>query len=209
MNNNIREQIGHALGALADGDFVVMARDLLAVLGYESTRTLDISGRVNEFIAQFPAPTENTQTEQVFCENAQSVRILFQVTDTEIAAQNTLFDTGDFDRGNARSFLFAAVELNGKTYSRGQYAQFTREINKRINMPTVVLFMDRYRPLDPILCSPPRTQARFQPRCARPCVADPRDRSHQAASRSLRYFVRFIATATLGVDERPRQAAQF
>ena len=140
MNNNIREQIGHALGALADGDFVVMARDLLAVLGYESTRTLDISGRVNEFIAQFPAPTENTQTEQVFCENARSIRILFQVTDTEIAAQNTLFDAGDFDRGNARSFLFAAVELNGKTYSRGQYAAFTREINKRIHTPTVVLF---------------------------------------------------------------------
>ena len=44
MNNNIREQIGHALAALADGDFVVVARDLLAVLGYESTRTLDISG---------------------------------------------------------------------------------------------------------------------------------------------------------------------
>ena len=140
MNNNIREQIGHALGALADGDFVVMARDMLAVLGYESTRTLDISGRVNDFISQFPAPNENTQTEQVFRENARSIRILFQVTDTEIAAQNTLFDTGDFDRGNARSFLFAAVELNGKTYSRGQYAQFTREINKRIHTPTVVLF---------------------------------------------------------------------
>ena len=139
-HDNIREQIGHALGALADGDFVVMARDLLAVLGYESTRTLDISGRVNDFIAQFPAPNENTQTEQVFCENAQSVRILFQVTDTEIAAQNTLFDKDDFDTGNARSFLFAAIELNGKTYSRGQYAQFTREINKRIHTPTVVLF---------------------------------------------------------------------
>ncbi len=140
MNNNIREQIGHALGALADGDFVVGARDMLAVLGYESTRTLDISGRVNDFISQFPAPNENTQTEQVFRENAQSVRILFQVTDTEIAAQNTLFDTDDFDRGNARSFLFVAVAVNGASYSRGQYATFTREINKRINVPTVVLF---------------------------------------------------------------------
>ena len=106
MNNNIREQIGHALGALADGDFVVGARDLLAVLGYESTRTLDISGRVNEFISQFPAPNENTQTEQVFRENARSVRILFQVTDTEITvAQRTLLPTDSFDSGNARSFL--------------------------------------------------------------------------------------------------------
>ena len=65
-HDNIREQIGHALGVLADGDFVVGARDLLAVLGYESTRTLDISGRVNEFISQFPAQNENTQTEQFF-----------------------------------------------------------------------------------------------------------------------------------------------
>ena len=142
MNNNIREQIGHALGALADGDFVVMARDLLAVLGYESTRTLaDQSGEVNGFIADFPARNPNTASEQFFRENARSIRILFQVTDTEITvARRTLLPTDSFDSGNARSFLFAAVELNGKTYSRGQYATFTREINKRIHMPTVVLF---------------------------------------------------------------------
>ena len=46
----------------------------------------------------------------------------------------------DFDSGNARSFLFAAVELKDASYSRGDYATFAREVNKRWQIPTVVLF---------------------------------------------------------------------
>ena len=140
MNDDIKARIGDALTALPNAEFTGAAKHLLGVLGYESERTLDLSGRVDDFISQFPAPNENTQTEQTFRDNVQSAHILFQVTDAEIAAHSTLFDTGDFDAGNARSFLFAAVELNGASYPRGQYATFTRELNKRFPMPTVVLF---------------------------------------------------------------------
>ena len=75
-------------------------------------------------------------------DNAQSVRILFQFTGSEIQAQTQrgLFDATNFDTGNARSFLFAAVELNGNSYPRGQYAVFTRELNKHIQLPMVALF---------------------------------------------------------------------
>ena len=139
-DDNIKARIGHALTALPNAEFTGAVKHLLGVLGHQSERTLDLSGRVDDFISQFPAPNENTQTEQAFRNNVQSVRILFQVTDAEIAAHSTLFDTGDFDAGNARSFLFAAVELNGASYPRGQYATFTRELNKRFPMPTVVLF---------------------------------------------------------------------
>ena len=45
-----------------------------------------------------------------------------------------------FDRGQQQSFIFFAVELKKATCARGQYAQFTREINKRLSQPTVVLF---------------------------------------------------------------------
>ncbi len=137
MNNNIKTRIGDALTALPNAEFTGAAKHLLGVLGYESERTLDISGSANDFLYQFPAPNENTQTEQAFRDNVQSVRILFQVTDTEIAAARS---TDGFDSGNARSFLFVALELDGEIYTRGQYAQFTREINKRINAPTVALF---------------------------------------------------------------------
>ena len=69
------------------------------------------------------------------------MHILFQVTDSEISeSQPSLLDTGEFDKGDARSFMFIAVELQGKNYARGVYAELTREVNKLLSQPTVVLF---------------------------------------------------------------------
>ena len=136
-----REAIAEAVRRCQTGEWCENAVHLLDVLGYRSERTVVLSGKVDDFIRQFPAPNENTQAERFFRDNARSVRILFQVTDSEITVvRRTLLPTDGFDKGNVRSFLFAAIELNGKTYPRGQYAQFTREINKRITVPTVVLF---------------------------------------------------------------------
>ena len=55
------------------GEFVAAARDLLAALGYRSARTVELSGSVDDFIAQFPVKNGNTKTEQAFRETAQSV----------------------------------------------------------------------------------------------------------------------------------------
>ena len=140
--DNMMEALQSALAGVPNGDFAA-AQDLLTALGYRSARTLlGQTGDVADFIAQFPAEKSCTVSEQTFRDNAQSVRIIFQVTGDEVAtaAQRTLFDADDFDSGNAHSFLFVAVELKGEKYPRGQYAQFTREINKRFPMPTVVLF---------------------------------------------------------------------
>ncbi len=140
MKNDIRKRIGHALIALPNEEFTEAVKLMLGVIGYESERAIDLSSSVHDFLDQFRVRNENTQTEQAFREAVQSVRILFQLTDTEIAAARNFLSTDDFDSGNARSFLFVAVELNGASYPRGQYAQFTREINKRFSMPSVVLF---------------------------------------------------------------------
>ena len=132
-----------ALSAVATGDFPELATALLGALGYRSERTLTgQTGKPTDFIEQFPAQNPGTQLERTFLDNAQSVRILFQFTGSEVQAQTQqgLFDAVDFDTGNARSFLFAAVELNGNSYPRGQYAAFTRELNKHIQLPTVALF---------------------------------------------------------------------
>ena len=141
---NVKEDLGAALAAMPQEDFNVAAPDLLAVLGYHSERTLPgQTGAAADFIAQFPAPRENTQTEQTFCENAQSVQLIFQVTSDEIAAgsQHAFdFEAASFDKGQQQSFIFFAVELKKATCARGHYAQFTREINKRLSQPTVVLF---------------------------------------------------------------------
>lgn len=140
-HNNRISKITSTLKELPNKEFFTAATDLLRALGYESDRIPDgQSAAVSGFIRQYPAPTPNTKTEQSFAENAESIRILFQFTEHEITTQIPLFDAASFDKGNARSFLFVAVELKAGNYSRGNYASFAREINKRWQIPTVVLF---------------------------------------------------------------------
>ena len=122
--------------------FLESARDLLGVLGYRSQRTLNLSGSVDEFIEELPALNKNTVMEQEFRDEAESVELVFQVTSDEITTNNQgkPFESNAFDEGEIKSFLFFAVELMGKDYPRGKFAQFTREINKRFMMPVVVFF---------------------------------------------------------------------
>ena len=140
---NLLEALQSTLAAMPASDFLEATKDLLEVLGYQSGRTQKLPGSADDFIREFPAPNQNTRTEQEFREHIQSVQLIFQVTSDEIAAssQPTFdFDAASFDRGQQQSFIFFAVELKKATCARGQYAQFTREINKRLSQPTVVLF---------------------------------------------------------------------
>ena len=142
---NIRERVEASLADLPGEDFETAAQDLLAVLGYPSERTIaGQSGTVADFMSLFDVEDNGTKTLKDFRANAASVRLLFQLTDSEIAAGRQLHlslpEADLFNRGLAKSFFFVAVELNGRHYARGKYAQFTREINKWSQSPTVVLF---------------------------------------------------------------------
>ena len=140
--DNIRQQIKQALSGVSKADFVAATTELLAVLGYKSNRLLELSGDVDEFIDEFSG-RKNTRTEKTFFQNVRSARAAFQLTSEEISVTNqaSFFDPSDtFDKGKQRSFIFFAVELKGQSYPRGRYAEFTREINKRVSQPSVVLF---------------------------------------------------------------------
>ncbi len=141
--DNVRKRIQSALAAIPAIDFLTTAKNLLEVLGYRSDRILELSGSVDEFIHEFQTKNQNTQTEKAFRRHVRSVRLVFQVTSDEIASFNQPmlgFEDHSFDKGQQQSFIFFAVELKEVTYARGQYAQFTREINKRLNQPSVVMF---------------------------------------------------------------------
>ena len=141
---NTNSTIRAALRQMAAGDLTGASTQLLATLGYRSDRLLDgQTGNVGHFISDFNTDNTDTRSEQDFRDSTKEVRVLFQFTDTEIAAtgQRMMFDAEGFSVGNSRSFLFAAVELNGDTYPRGRYISFTREINKRFHrMPAAVVF---------------------------------------------------------------------
>ena len=137
-----KQTIKSALAAIPTGDLLEKSKNLLAILGYQSELTLELSGTVHDFFEEFPPRNPNTKTEQEFRKHAQSAQIIFQFTSDEIAndPQGTLFEAIPFDKGNIKSFLFCAVALKDNNYSRTKYAEFTREINKRLFAPTVILF---------------------------------------------------------------------
>ena len=137
-----KEAIKSALSAIPTSDFLEKSKNLLSTIGYRSERTLELSGTVHDFFQEFPPLNPNTKTEQEFRKHAESVQLIFQFTSDEINddPQMTLLESDAFDKGNISSFLFSTVELKDNTYSRTQYAEFTREINKRLIAPTVILF---------------------------------------------------------------------
>ena len=140
---NTVANIRSVLNATNNGEFAASSTTLLAIMSYRSDRIpADQTETAQGFFADYPAPNPGTASEKAFGDSAESVKILMQFTDAEIASseQLALFDAEGFNKGNAQSFLFVAVELREDTYPRGKYVEFTREINKRLAMPAVVLF---------------------------------------------------------------------
>lgn len=140
---NIRE----ALAKISGENFPEAAQELLDLLGYRSERVPpEQTGTVEDFIGTYPAENPGTRSENCLRANVNSVRILFQVTDSELGAlseQSSLFSAKGFEGGNAKSFMFASIETGGGVgdfLPRGVYADLAREVNKRFSMPTVVLF---------------------------------------------------------------------
>ncbi len=140
---DIREDIRAALAAIPYSDFLAATKDILEVLGYQSDLTEELPDSVDGFIHELSAPKPNTKTEQVFRDHVQSVRIIFQITNDKIASvnQQTLgLESASFEEGRQQSVIFFAVELKEENCPQGIYDEFTREIDKRIIVPTVVFF---------------------------------------------------------------------
>ena len=130
----MKAQIKQIFSEYSGGNLKECAQRLLDLLGYQSDKTHDLTCSVSEFIAH----NRDTNSKEEFIENGKSVDIIYQVTKREITRSG--FDGRSFDERNSKSFIFIAVDLIENTYSRGQYARFTREINKRCPMPAAVFF---------------------------------------------------------------------
>ncbi len=109
--------IQNALLSISEGDFAEVAKDLLGVLGYRSERVPPgQSGNVEDFIKTYPAKNPDTKSENFLRCNANSVRIMFQLTDSElgtIADQPSMLNAKGFEASDAKSFVFTSVEMGG------------------------------------------------------------------------------------------------
>ncbi len=118
------------------------ATDLLDCLGYRSDRTWR-GQTIAELPEAFAIRHRTAQSARDFRDEALSVHLLFQLTDEGIRAQaqtSLLAHAEQFDTGATKSFLFVAVELRGRAYSKTRYSQFAREVNQGLPMPVFVLF---------------------------------------------------------------------
>ena len=132
-----------SLATLQTDGFSKAAIAYLATLGYSSDLAPGgQTGDVDQFITSLKAPNPGTKSEQELRNETKSIHVLFQITDRHIyRTQPRLMDLdAGFDAGLAKTFLFFAIELKGTTYSRSEYARLTREINKRLGAPAVILF---------------------------------------------------------------------
>ena len=146
MKINLRSEIKEVLWKWNNSDFFDIAINLLDILGYNSGKVLsDQTDQVEDFIQQLNVSSIDVGKLDSLRSNVKRIRFLFQFADDDVSVRDNHLanDTLQLDNQASRekSFLFVAVDLHKESYSRGQYAEITREINKIFQLaPTVVLF---------------------------------------------------------------------
>ncbi len=136
----LKTQIADKLAAFATAPLRTAALDLLATLGYRSDKTADLGGDPETFVEQFDNNAERPlNRDKALFADWKQIHLLFQLTDDDLSGVGSLFAENDVNRANMTSYLFFAVELSGKDYTRGRLAQITRQLNRLFPMPVMVL----------------------------------------------------------------------
>ncbi len=139
------EKIQNSLKAFSHGNLTENALKLFQTLGYESDRQQPFDNKSFADFEDYINDNDNFIYKNAFTAEWKYVDLLFQLTETELTEQFSMFDSKDVEREQFNSYLFFAVELNetksdGKTFTRTDLANVTREINKCFPMPVFVLF---------------------------------------------------------------------
>lgn len=139
---DLRESIQSALMSIAESPFRESATHLLSGLGYRSNRTVQLGGSDPKAFVKFVRANANAgafNESKARCAEWKSADLLFQLTDSELAGQKSLFEETEVTPSLLQSYLFFAIELTGNNYARGKLTDITRQINRVFPMPVMVL----------------------------------------------------------------------
>jgi len=150
MNDKeVKLAIQYAIKDFSKNNLIDQAIHLFNILGYSTElQSPFISKNYKEFKDNYGECFEEKKfnQEKALVKEWKSVDLLFQLTRDEVSDQNNLFGSGKVkwegeDKETViETYLFFAIELIKKDYSRGALAQITREINKIFPMPVMLLF---------------------------------------------------------------------
>lgn len=144
---DLRDKIRSALEAFASQPLRQACLSFLDILGYRSDRTIVLEGSKPQafldFVQSQITPLKFDPEKALFSD-WKSVDLLFQLTDSDLAATSSLFEETDVQSGLLRSYVFFAIELNGRsvvngTYARGKLTAIARQINRVFPMPVMIL----------------------------------------------------------------------
>ena len=143
--NELRTQknIEQALKDFQCGVLAMNAENLLSTLGYESEITMDFeSSLAEEFISYFDE-FGKLNPERAMVDDWESIDFLFQLTEKEISGSGQTriaFNNRQLDNTIIESYVFFALKLRESSYTRTQLSNITREINKLMPMPAMLIF---------------------------------------------------------------------
>ncbi len=140
MSERLKKQIKARLLTFADSPLREAGTNLLNTLGYHSRRVGNpgIDAERHRRLRQ-AARTANA-ADKLRLDDWNAFHFLFQVTDEEMHAQQTVFESQAIDDALMRSYIFAALKLSGDAYTRTQLVNITRFLNKQLPQPIMVMF---------------------------------------------------------------------
>ena len=139
--SELRSAIQKAIQGFASGKPLEQGRRLLNALGYQSETTDVIAPNTWQgFKAQFVDGSRPFNEENARVKEWQTVDLIFQLGEEDLKQQNNLFTGGRFNNKAIYSYVFFAITLNRKSYSRTDLARITREVNRLFDMPAMIFF---------------------------------------------------------------------
>lgn len=142
MAIDLRPQIQVNLGDFVDTKLLDAANALLATLGYQSDRTINLGDSSPASFLQFLRSQSGEvpfDEKKALFSDWKSIHLLFQLTDEELSGHTSLFKETDIAPGLLRSYLFFAIELTGADHARGKLTDIARQLNRAFPMPVMLL----------------------------------------------------------------------
>lgn len=137
----IRHRIEAALSKFGEDSVYDAGLNLFEELGYNTSRRARLEdNNFKGFSEMYIQNNLSFSPIKAMTDEWSQVELLFQLSEAEMHLQLDIFDTEKYDNAIMESYVFFAIELTGFSYTRGQLAQITREVNKLFPMPVMILF---------------------------------------------------------------------
>ncbi|MBV6489968.1 MAG: hypothetical protein CNCCGFBP_00343 [Fimbriimonadaceae bacterium] len=149
---DLKLRIKEAIEVFGSGDLSACALHLLKTLGYSAPRLNYFDkGSFAEFEDTFGKNNPRFNKKTALYEQWKKIDLLFQLTGSDLGAQQGIFQNEKVDNTIIESYLFFVLELKpkkegstgsapGAGYTRTELSQITREVNKCFAMPAMILF---------------------------------------------------------------------